>query len=91
MSLISKVNLFNSNLSLCLKKKGNNIFLYKFYFIFFKDFIYLFLERGKGREKEKERNINAWLPLVSWPRPPHPHAGHLACKPGMCPDWELNR
>ena len=57
---------------------------------FFKDkvyflkilFIYLFIFRWGGKEKERERNINVWLHLMS------PLTGDLACKPGMCPDWE---
>ena len=51
-------------------------------------FIY-FLERGEGREKEKERNINVreihQLVAAYMAR-----TGHLARKPGMCPDWESN-
>ena len=41
---------------------------------------YLFIFReGEGKEKERERNISVWLPLT-----------HLACTPGMCPEWESN-
>ena len=36
-------------------------------------------------EKERERNINMWLPLMLLP------TEDLACNPGMCSDWELNR
>ena len=45
-------------------------------------FIYLFLWRGEGREKEKYQCV------VASHAPP---TGDLACNPGMCPTWELNR
>ena len=51
---------------------------------FKKKLFYLFIFRGERREKERERNINLWLPLMS------PYWGP-DCKPGMCPDWELNQ
>ena len=51
------------------------------YFIInlFKDFIYL-----EGREGESGREIGC---VIASHTPP---TGDLACKPGMCPDWELN-
>ena len=69
-----------------LGKKNSNCI------IAFQDFSkgILFLERGEGREKERKRNIAV--------REKHrsvascmPLTGDLACNPGMCPDWELNR
>ena len=54
-------------------------------------FIYLFIFReGGGREKERERNIDMQQihrSVVSCTS----STGDLACNPGMCPDWELNR
>ena len=44
---------------------------------------YLFLEKGEGREKGRETSVCDCL-LV-------PPTGDLACNPGMCHDWELNR
>ena len=57
------------------------------FLIFFnlKDFIYLFLERG---EREGEREGEKHPCVVASHRPT---TGDLACKPGMCPDWESNR
>ena len=46
-----------------------------FYFLRF----YLFLE---GREGERETSVCGCLSSVP--------TGSLACKPGMCPDWESN-
>ena len=46
-------------------------------------FIYLFLERGEG---EREGKIHQCM-VASFVPP----TGDLACNPGMCPDWELNR
>ena len=54
------------------------------YLLIFKSFIYLFSERGEGREKDREKHQY----VVASRAPP---AGDLACNPGMCPDWELNR
>ena len=53
-------------------------------FYFFKDFIYLCLERGKEGEREggKHRCV-----VASHTSP----TGHLACNPGMSPDWESNQ
>ena len=52
---------------------------------FFKKRFYLSI-LGRGREGERERGkhhcvVASHVPLV----------GDLACNPGMCPDWELNR
>ena len=56
-----------------------------FYFL-----LYLVLERGEGKEKDREGNIDVpeTLQSVSSRRAP---AGDLACNPGMCPHWVLNR
>ena len=51
---------------------------------FFKDFIYLFLETGKGRRKRREKHQCVVASGV-------PPTGHLACNPGMWPNWELNQ
>ena len=62
-------------------------FLWLFWFVLliylFKD-IYFFLERGKGRRK-RGRETSC---VVASCMPP---TGDLACNPGMCTDWELNR
>ena len=50
--------------------------------IFFKDFIYLFLERGEGKESVRYHCV-----VVSRV----PSTGHLACNPGIHPDWESNQ
>ena len=42
----------------------------------------LFLERGGGRQGEKHQHVVASHA---------PATGDLACNPGLCPDWELNR
>ena len=47
---------------------------------FKKDFIYLFLER---EEREREKYQCVFASHV-------PPSGDLACKPGMCPNWESN-
>ena len=51
--------------------------------IFFKKILFTFRERGRegGREGEKHQCVVASCT---------PHAGDLACNPGMYPDWELN-
>ena len=51
---------------------------------FCKDFIYLFLEKGREGERKSEKQqcvVDSCMPPT----------GDLACKPGMCPDWELNQ
>ena len=53
------------------------------FFFFFLDFIYLFLERAEGKEKEGEKHQCMVASHMSF-------AGDLACKPGMCLDWESN-
>ena len=52
--------------------------------VFLKDFIYLFLERGKGGRKRRRETSMCGCPSCDpyW---------DLACNPGTCPDWELNR
>ena len=52
--------------------------------IFKKDFTYLLLERGKKGERKGEKQHC----VVASHMPP---TGDLACNPGKCPDWELNR
>ena len=50
-------------------------------FYFFKICIYLlFLERGREGEKHQCVVASYVPPTVD-----------LACNPGMCPDWQLNR
>ena len=51
---------------------------------FKKIFIYFFRERGREGEREGEKHQC----VVASREPP---TGDLACNPGMCPDWELNR
>ena len=46
---------------------------------------YLFIFREKWREGEREGQKNPCV-VASHVAP----TGDLACKPGMCPDWELN-
>ena len=58
---------------------SENVLIYPF---LKKDFIYLFLERGEGRKGEKHQCVVASHMLPT---------GDLACNPGTCPDWELNR
>ena len=49
--------------------------------LFLKYFIYFFREQ-EGRERERHQCVVA----------PHmPPTGDLACNPGVCPNWELNR
>ena len=56
-----------------------------FHMLFFlKDFIYLSLEREREGKREREKHQCV---VASWASP----TGDLACNPGMCPDWELNR
>ena len=54
------------------------------YIYILRDFIYLFLDREEGREKERERETSMFLSYMPLP-------GHLACNPGMCPDWQWNQ
>ena len=49
-------------------------------------FIYLFIFRKRGREGERE-GVKHQCVVASCT----PLAGDMACNPGMCPDWELNR
>ena len=56
-----------------------------FYFLVF---IYLFLERGGEGEREGEKHqCERYFIDCSHMTP----TGDLACHPGLCPDWELNR
>ena len=57
---------------------------------FFKILFIFILERGGGQEKEKERNIDM-REIHQLVASCTPSTGDLACTPGMCPDWELNR
>ena len=53
---------------------------------FLKDFIYLFIFRERGREGERGGVKHQYVV------PSHaPPTRDMACNPGMCPDWELNR
>ena len=45
---------------------------------------YLFIFRERGREGERGEKHQC---VVAYHVPP---TGHLACIPGMCPDWESN-
>ena len=62
------------------------------YYPFFKR-LYLFIFRERGREGEREREM--WMhPCVRETAVScllHTPQRDLACHPGMCPDWELNR
>ena len=52
-------------------------------------YFHIFFEGGEGREKEERKvNVQEIHQSVASHKPP---AGDLACNPGMCPDWELNR
>ena len=53
---------------------------------FFKRRFYLFIFRQRGREGEREGEKHPCV-LASCT----PLTGDLACNPGTCPDWELNR
>ena len=55
------------------------LFFYGFLFYFF-----IFRQRGREGEKEGEKHQCVVASHV-------PPTGDLACKPGMCPDWESNR
>ena len=71
----------------CLHMHCSNIFLKKYimYFSFFKRiYLFIFRERGKQGESEGEKHQC----VVAFHMPP---TRDLACNPGMCPDWELNR
>ena len=46
----------------------------------------LFIFRQKGREEERKGEKHHCV-VASW----GPPTGDLACNPGRCPDWELNR
>ena len=46
-------------------------------------FKFIFREQVREGEKEGEKHQS----VASWTPP----TGDLACNPGMCPDWELNR
>ena len=48
------------------------------------EFIYFFRERGREGETEGEKHQC----VVASYAPP---ARDMACNPGLCPDWELNR
>ena len=54
-----------------------------YFLLFFKDFIYLLLLRGKEGERERENHQCVFASHA-------PPCRDLACKPIMCPDWELN-
>ena len=56
----------------------------QYYIIFFLFFIFIFIERGRVGEREGQKHEC----VVASCMPP---TGDLACNPGMCPDWELNR
>ena len=53
---------------------------------FLKHFIYSFIFRERGREGER---VGEKLQCVVASHAPP--TGDLACNPGKCPDWELNR
>ena len=53
---------------------------------FLKHFIYSLIFRERGREGER---VGEKLQCVVASHAPP--TGDLACNPGMCPDWELNR
>ena len=53
---------------------------------FFSLRLYLFIFRAREKEGEREGEKHQCV-AASHESP----AGDLACNPGMCPDWELNR
>ena len=56
-----------------------------FFNYFFKDFVYYFF-REREREGEVEGEKHQCVVAVHMSP-----TGDLACNPGMCPDWELNK
>ena len=55
-------------------------------FIFFKKRFYLFIFRERAKEGERKGEKHQCV-VVSHVPPTR----DMACNPGMCPDWELNR
>ena len=54
------------------------------YFYFLKFDLCIFGQRGRVGEREEEKHQCVVASHVA-------PTGDLACNPGMCPDWELNR
>ena len=53
-------------------------------FFFLRFYLFIFTERGgEGKEKEGKKHQCVVASCT-------PHAGDLACNPGMCPDWGSN-
>ena len=77
VNLYYKYIVFNQHIIVNLLKVNKHCQPFKRFYLF------IFFREGKGGRK-KERNINVWLPLM-------PPTGDLACNPGMCSDWGLNR
>ena len=76
---------FGLSLTLCcyaiLLFIGEHIFSKRFLFL---KILFIFRERGREGEREGEKHqcvVASCMPPI----------GDLACDPGMCPDWELNR
>ena len=57
---------------------------HKTFFFFLRFYLFLFKERGREGEREGEKHQC----VVASHAPP---TRDMACDPGMCPDWELNR
>ena len=51
---------------------------------FLRFYLFIFRERGRETERKEEKHPCVIASLA-------PPTGDLVCKPGMCPDWELNR
>ena len=76
----SQVSHIQTQLGTLDKKTSNS----KYLFFFFRFYLFLSRERGREGETEREKHQHVLASRV-------PSTGGLACKPGMCPDWELNQ
>ena len=79
LSEVSLANMFSH--------KVGSFFILKvasFSFFFLRFYLFILRERGKEGEKEGEKHQCVAASCAS-------PTGDLACNPGMCPDWELNR
>ena len=74
---MEKVNFQTSS-----KELGLTSFSSRCDFFFFK-ILFIFRERGREGEREREKHQCVVASHMATTR-------DLACKPGMCPDWELN-
>ena len=75
----------SSNLIISLTSFQAAAFIVNFSFLFFLR-LYLFIFRERVREGEREGEKHQCVVASCMPS-----TGDLACNPGMCPDWGLNR